>query len=73
MHTVFFTLCEDFCCAVLFNVTFNVNVAVTLHTRSSGNKLTDNNVLLKADKVIHLALNSSIGKNLCGLLEGCRR
>ena len=50
-----------------------MNVAVTLHTSAGRKKLTDNNIFFKADKRIGFALNSCIGENSCGFLEGSRR
>ena len=50
---------------------FDFNISVTFHTGSGRNKLTDNNIFLKSEQMIHLALNSRLGKNLGCLLERC--
>ena len=50
-------------------VAFELDVCVSLHTCAGRDKLTDDNVLLKADKRVHLALDSGVGENPCGLLE----
>ena len=49
---------------------------VAVHGKSGTGRyeLTDDDVFLKPDKVIDLALDGGLGKNLCGLLEGrCRK
>src|SRR5699024_7955952 len=46
--------------------------SVSLQTGSRRNQLTDDNIFLQAYKVVHLALDSGLGKNLGRLLEGCR-
>ena len=50
-----------------------LEVAVHRKSGACGDELADDDVLLQADKVIDLALDGSLGEDLCGLLEGCRR
>ena len=54
----------DLACAEL-------DIAVTLHSGTSRDQLTDNNILFQTDQVIDLTVDRSLSKNLCGLLEGC--
>ena len=56
----------DLACAEL-------DIAVTLHSGTSRDQLTDNNILFQTDQVIDLTVDRCLSKNLCGLLEGCGR
>ena len=57
---------------LLAGLGFNdIHVGVALHTCTCGNELTDDNVFLKTEQVVDLALDGSLGQHLCGLLEGC--
>ena len=44
---------------------------VTLHTGTSRNQLTNDYVLLQTDQMVNLTIDSRLGQNLGGLLEGC--
>ena len=44
-----------------------LDVAVTLHTGTSRDELTDDNILFQTDQVIYFAVDRSLSKNLCGL------
>ena len=44
---------------------------VTLHTGTCRNQLTNDNVFLQTDQMVNLAVDSRLGQNLGGLLEGC--
>ena len=57
-------LIHDLACAEL-------DIAVTLHSGTSRDQLTDDNILFQTDQVIYFAVDRSLSKNLCGLLEGC--
>ena len=48
-----------------------MNVAVALHTGTGRDRFTDDNVLFQAYQMVNLTLDSSVGQNLGGLLEGC--
>ena len=45
--------------------------SVALHTGTCRDWLTDNNILLQTNQVIYLTVDSGLGQNLGGLLEGC--
>ena len=68
---LFFRLLFLFIKKRVFEIRVYRGVAVTLHTRSCGNELTDDNILLKTYKRVHLSLYGSVRKNLRGFLEGC--
>ena len=51
----------------------NLNIVVSGQARTCRDELTDDDILLKADERILLALDSRIGEHSCGLLERCRR
>ena len=57
----------------LFLVGSGVKGTIHVQTSTGRNQFTDNNVFLQSDKMVDLALDGSIGKDLCGLLEGCSR
>ena len=58
--------------AVYFPVSdIKLNIAVHLHSGSCGDKLTDDNIFLKSEQRVALALHCGFGENFCGLLEGC--
>ena len=48
-----------------------MNVAVALHTGTGRDRFTDDNVLFQAYQMVNLTLDSSVGQDLGGLLEGC--
>jgi len=48
---------------------YYLNVVVNIHARTCGNKLTDNNIFLQAEKVVALALDCRIGKGAGCFLE----
>ena len=52
-------------------VLYDLNVAVAFHTSTGRDELTYDNVFLEAHKFVVLALDSCIGEDLSGLLEGC--
>ena len=47
-----------------------VEVAQGSDAGSGRNQLSDHNILLQADKIVHLALDGGIGKDACRFLEG---
>ena len=55
---------------LLLTVCAELDGAVSLHTCSGWNQLTDDYVLLQTDQVIYLAVDSCLCQNLCGFLEG---
>ena len=57
---------------ILFlNISVQLDGAVTLHTGTSRNQLTNQNVLLQTNQLIYLSVDGSLGQNLGCLLEGC--
>mgnify|MGYP004456488233 CR=1 FL=1 len=56
-------------CIIIVYIAVKLDVTINLHTCSGWDELTDNYVLLHTDKWINLALDCSLSKNLCGLLE----
>lgn len=62
------------CCAVMFQICVildDLDVVVNIHTSTSRNQLTDNNIFLQTIQIVTLATDCGIGQSLCGLLEGC--
>ena len=57
--------CMGSCCLVLIGV--QPDAAVSLHTGTHRDQLTDDNILLQADQIIHLTLDSSFRQYLGGL------
>ena len=53
-------------------VVAQANVAVALHTGTGRNQLTDDDILLQTDQVIHLSVDGGLRQDLGGLLEGRR-
>ena len=52
----------------------DLDIFVALQTRTSRDRLTDDDVLLEALQRVDLTFDGCIGKDLCGLLEGsCRK
>ena len=47
----------------------DLHIAVALHAGAGGDQLTDDDVLLQADEVVHLALDGGVGEDAGGLLE----
>ena len=52
---------------------FNLYACISLHTCTGRNKLTDNNIFLKSEKMVNLTTNSSLCKRSCCFLEGSSR
>ena len=73
---VWTALSQRHCCAVVFQICVildDLDVVVNVHTSTSRNQLTDNNIFLQTIQIVALATDCGIGQRLCGLLEGCSR
>src|SRR6185503_6690998 len=51
----------------------DVHFLITVHTSSSWNQVTDDDVLLEAHQLVSRAANCCVGENTRGLLERSRR
>ena len=59
------------CCALDIRFVLNdLGVVVNLHTGTCGKELTDDNVLLKTQQMVGLALDGSIGQGTCSPPKG---
>ena len=60
-----------FCCCCGSGGSLLSLALLSVETCTSGNELTDDNVLFQTDQVVNLTFDSSLSQNLGCLLEGC--
>ena len=53
-------------------VSLDLDLTVAFHTGTGRNELADYDILLESEQMVDLSADSRLGKDLGGLLEGCR-